>query len=83
MDQKGSLGVWEWLSWGKSGVIEDGPLFIPFEALPTHASRKILASKQCGRYNSKMEVSWPVNHIDYLLLYNLVAKDHVQEHRLK
>lgn len=33
--------------------------------------------------NSKMEVSWPVNHIDYLLLYNLVAKEHVQEHRLK
>lgn len=46
MDQKSSLDVWEWLSWGKSGVTENGPLFNPFGAWPAHASRKTLASKQ-------------------------------------
>ena len=33
--------------------------------------------------NSKSEVSWPVSHINYLLLCYLVAKKHTKKHMLK
>lgn len=46
-------------------------------------AERLWLSNSATTDNSKNEVSRPVNHIDYLLLYYLVAKEHTKKHKLK
>lgn len=62
---------------------EDSPLSFPSEAPSGHRTRAAGLQTVPTADSSKIEVSWPVSRINYLLLCYSVAKKHTKQHILK